>query len=236
MSESIPSRRDFLRSSSSILGGAWLAANLPLIRACALEAQAAAQAGEGFQVLKPEEAIELEALAVQIFPTDDTPGAHEAGVIHFIDRALNSFASEVLGEIREGLSRLQAVVQEQHPDAGRFGGLTFQQQTRVLKELEGIVKNRDEDDEGDRSQEGESEREASREEQIWAFFEVVRTLTVSGMFANSSYGGNRDEIGWKILGFEDAHVFEPPFGYYDAEYTGVPLEQEGDGNDRGRDR
>jgi hypothetical protein len=35
------------------------------------------------------------------------------------------------------------------------------------------------------------------------------------MFALPSWGGNRNEAGWKLIGFEDAHVFRPPFGYYD---------------------
>jgi hypothetical protein len=27
-------------------------------------------------------------------------------------------------------------------------------------------------------------------------------------------------MGWKLIGFEDRHVFEPPFGYYDRDYPG----------------
>jgi hypothetical protein len=30
-------------------------------------------------------------------------------------------------------------------------------------------------------------------------------------------GGNRDEVGWKLIGFEDKFHFEPPFGYYDKQ-------------------
>ena len=52
------------------------------------------------------------------------------------------------------------------------------------------------------------------------FFDQARLLTLCGMFSSPAYGGNRDEVGWKLLGFEDQHVFEPPFGYYDRDYTG----------------
>ena len=32
-------------------------------------------------------------------------------------------------------------------------------------------------------------------------------MTIFGFFAMSRYGGNRDEIGWKLLGFEPSrHV------------------------------
>ena len=43
-----------------------------------------------------------------------------------------------------------------------------------------------------------------------------------GLFSSPSYGGNRGGIGWKLLGFEDQHIFEPPFGYYDRGYRPAP--------------
>jgi hypothetical protein len=41
--------------------------------------------------------------------------------------------------------------------------------------------------------------------------------TAAGMFANPAYGGNRDKIGWKLLGFEDRYIWQQPFGYYDRD-------------------
>ena len=57
--------------------------------------QAAAQSTGAykFDFFTPEEAVEVEAIAARIIPTDDTPGAREAGVIYFIDRSLVTFAS-----------------------------------------------------------------------------------------------------------------------------------------------
>jgi hypothetical protein len=52
------------------------------------------------------------------------------------------------------------------------------------------------------------------------FFNTTRLLTLLGMFSLPEYGGNRDGVGWKLIGFEDAHVFQPPFGYYDRDYPG----------------
>ena len=52
------------------------------------------------------------------------------------------------------------------------------------------------------------------------FFATTRLLTLLGMFSAPQYGGNFDASGWKMLGFVDEHVFSPPFGYYDAQYTG----------------
>ena len=48
-----------------------------------------------------------------------------------------------------------------------------------------------------------------------AFFEVIRTATIQGMFSHPEYGGNRDKIGWKLIGFEDRFVWQEPFGDYD---------------------
>jgi hypothetical protein len=36
------------------------------------------------------------------------------------------------------------------------------------------------------------------------------------MFAMPVRGGNRDKAGWALIGFVDRHVWQPPFGYYDA--------------------
>jgi Gluconate 2-dehydrogenase subunit 3 len=56
------------------------------------------------------------------------------------------------------------------------------------------------------------------------FFERVRLLTLLGMFALPKYGGNRDHVGWQLIGFPDQHIFQPPFGYYDREYPGFSIQ------------
>jgi hypothetical protein len=44
-------------------------------------------------------------------------------------------------------------------------------------------------------------------------------MTIAGFFGMSSYGGNRDNLGWKLLGLDgEHHAWQSPFGYYDAEY------------------
>ena len=60
------------------------------------------------------------------------------------------------------------------------------------------------------------------------FFGWLRFLTVAGLLASPKYGGNKDGLGWKLIGFEDSHVFTPPFGYYDRDYPGfVPYTDAG---------
>jgi hypothetical protein len=49
------------------------------------------------------------------------------------------------------------------------------------------------------------------------FFGQTRFATIVGMFGNPSYGGNLDQAGWKLIGFEAHGIYQPPFGWYDAE-------------------
>jgi hypothetical protein len=49
------------------------------------------------------------------------------------------------------------------------------------------------------------------------FFGLLRALTIGAWLGAPEYGGNRNRVGWKYIGFDDAGFFEPPFGYYDAE-------------------
>jgi len=52
------------------------------------------------------------------------------------------------------------------------------------------------------------------------FFGLIRMMTFAGFFGMSKYGGNKDGIGWKLLGMDpNVHAYSYPFGYYDAEYA-----------------
>jgi gluconate 2-dehydrogenase gamma chain len=143
------------------------------------------------EVLRADQAAEIEAAASRIIPTDDTPGAREAGVIYFIDRALATFATDDRDEYAKGLPVLQAKTREMFPGAPKFSQATPDQQDAVLKALE--------------------------EHPI---FELILTHTVMGFLADPARGGNRGEVGWKLIGFDDSPAFAPPFGYYDRDYPG----------------
>jgi gluconate 2-dehydrogenase gamma chain len=52
------------------------------------------------------------------------------------------------------------------------------------------------------------------------FFGLIRMMTFTGFFGMSEYGGNKDGVGWKLLGMDPhAHAYTYPFGYYDAEFV-----------------
>jgi hypothetical protein len=49
---------------------------------------------------------------------------------------------------------------------------------------------------------------------------IAAAFPLAGVFGMSSYGGNRDGIGWQLLGMDGPpHAWSYPFGYYDAEYA-----------------
>jgi gluconate 2-dehydrogenase gamma chain len=187
------SRRSFLAGSAAGLGSAWIAANWSAILEAQEHAKRAATSGSAakLEFFSPEQAAEVESVAAQIIPTDDTPGAREAGAVYFIDRALTTFDRERQAVYTQGLGELQAKTRELFPNATKFSGLSAAQQIQALKAIEKTP-----------------------------FFAQIRTHTITGFLANPEYGGNRDEIGWKLIGFEGKFHYQPPFGYYDAEKAG----------------
>ena len=145
--------------------------------------------------LSAGEAADIEAVASQIIPTDDTPGAREAGVVYFIDRSLASCFSRLAADYRAQLAAFQAAFRERHPSAGSFASLPSERQVEYLKGVEQTP-----------------------------FFTTTRLLTLLGMLCQPVYGGNRNGVGWKLLGFEDAHAIAVPFGYYDRDYPGFIID------------
>src|SRR5260370_23131373 len=92
--ESNLSRRWFLSQSLTGISAAWMSAHWPSMLSAATHARHAAQsaAPAKFEFFSPELAAEIDAISARIIPTTDTPGAHEAGVAFFINRALPTFA------------------------------------------------------------------------------------------------------------------------------------------------
>ena len=192
MNSLIPRRR-FLLQASLGAGSAWLAANWPVVLAAAEHARQAAQTSPPpkFEFFTPEQAVEAEAIAAQIIPTDDMPGAREAGIVYFMDRALHTFASDQQKPFVEGLAQVQAKTKELFPDVAKFSAATPEQQIAVLTGIEKTPA-----------------------------FEMFRFAAITGFLADPSYAGNRNEAGWKVIGRDNSHMFQPPFGYYDKDYPG----------------
>ena len=141
----------------------------------------------------------MEALAEQVIPADPTsPGAKDAGAVHFVDHAVTSLFADWLPPIRAGLADLDTRARSRRRGVTSFADLTFEEQRRIVRQVEET-----------------------------AFFSLARTLSVMGTLADPSLGGNQGGAREKILRTEHRPAFQPPFGYYDAEDArerGVPGE------------
>ena len=190
MSTQGKSRREFLVQSVSGLGAAWVAAHYADIEAVEAYVQRTAASGAParLEFFTPAQAAEVEAMAAQIIPTDDTPGAREARVVNFIDRALVTFEKDQQAAYTKGLQDLEAQTKQLFPQAATFSTLASEQQIKVLTAMEKTP-----------------------------FFNLVRTHTITGFFAHPMHGGNHEKVGWKLVGWDDSLNHKPPFGYYDAQ-------------------
>lgn len=207
----VPSaRRDFLKTMGSAVSAAWISAQWPAITAAAQHAHQAvnSQRVVTFEVLTAEQAREVIAIAARIIPTDEDPGATEAGVVYFIDRALKTFASDDRAAYVAGLKDVNDLTVEMFPNAKSFSAASTTEQDQVLTELS-----------KDQKSAGRSMRRVLTGGR-GDFFPVIWGHTLMGYLADPEAGGNRDYAGWKVIGRDPAHTFSPPFGEYDKNYPG----------------
>src|ERR1700739_1777834 len=133
------------------------------------------------------EAAIVAAAVARIFPSDDAgPGAHEAGVVIFIDRQLagpwgrdarrythEPFEDGLAAEFGyQGKASPRDVYRQGLKDLAGFDAPTPAQQDEKLKQIESSV-----------------------------FFTLLRRNTIEGMFCDPLHGGNVDMVGWQLIGF-----------------------------------
>jgi gluconate 2-dehydrogenase gamma chain len=171
------------------LGAAGMLLQSPLLLSLASCARDAVSRGEPLMTLTDAEGRAFAALAARIIPSGDGPGATEAGAVYFADRALAGPLAGMLEPLRNGLADLDARARSARGEA--FADLAADDQDVLIREVQ----------------------------QAEPFFAMAHFLTVAGVFADPSYGGNRGDVGPALLGVEHAPVYAPPFGFYDAEYA-----------------
>jgi gluconate 2-dehydrogenase gamma chain len=183
----------FLGQAGASLGLLWLGSLAPELLAQAHEHAQSVQAnsGKSYRFFTPQQAADYDAFAAQIIPTDDTPGAREANVVHFTDFLLSGVDSDQQAQFRDALTALHDQAVKIVPGAKSFAALTPEQQIAAIKAME-------------------------KNPPFW----LLRGFVLTGCFCDPSLGGgNKDQIGWKLIGFKDDFYYSPPFGYYDAHYN-----------------
>lgn len=177
----------------------------------------------------PHQRATVAAAMARMIPTDDTPGATEAGTIDFLDRYLSGPAHiyanpdgvgfEVLTGRRlwawtqrlevvrsryvAGVLALDAAAQRR---GGRFVDLDDDAQDEVLREVERPV-GREQEADAARAKVAlygapvEAALQQTSAEVDLGFVPLLALHTRQGFYADPVYGGNRDHVGWKVIGF-----------------------------------
>jgi gluconate 2-dehydrogenase gamma chain len=203
-------RRRFLAQSAGALGLLFLDSLTPQLIAQATQhaRQTAAGGTHAFKFLTQPEAADFEAFAAQILPSDDgTPGAREAGAVYFADYILSAINPEQQQDFRGALKVLHLAAATAQPGAS-FASLPVEKQIAVMKTMDKPASS------------GESNNSVAAEtgagnNQADAFG-ALRTMVLMGTFCDPSLHGNRNKIGWNLIGFNDQAYWASPFGYYDA--------------------
>jgi gluconate 2-dehydrogenase gamma chain len=140
------------------------------------------------------EARDVEALAARIVPGDpDDPGAREAGVLVYIDRAVEGAYRELRSAYRQGLAELARHCRDEGQAA--FVDLGTVRQDALLSELDEIAL---------QLEAGEDPATDARRLVLAQLYAMVRQHTLEGLFGDPAYGGNRDGVGWRLVGFPGA--------------------------------
>jgi gluconate 2-dehydrogenase gamma chain len=204
-------------------------------------------------VFDPHQRATIEAAMARIIPTDDTPGAREAGCIDFLDRYLSGldaiFAKpdgsgfEVLqGRSAEawmqrieimraryvaGVEDLDARAQAQY--AADFLSLTPERQDAVLRAVEAggtgqpTTLTPGEALGGPVSAEPALQQTSTEVE--LDFLPLLITHTRQGFYADPIYGGNKGQIGWTVIGFPGPASMQE---VHTGRYTTLPYFAEGE--------
>jgi gluconate 2-dehydrogenase gamma chain len=182
------SRRDLLKRA----GFAGAALSIPGVPALPAELRKQAPATatqkptapplrEPIENLTAAEADLLEAICARIIPTDaNGPGAREARAAHYIDRALGGALSASRQAYSAGLAAFDAYCRSSR--RAPFLELPARDQDSVLIDVET----------------GAATGFTGSSAQ---FFAMVRSHTLQGTFGDPFYGGNRNFVGWDLIGY-----------------------------------
>jgi len=160
----------------------------------------------GYQILSLDEAAFTEALVDHMWPKDQlSPSGTELGIATFIDRQLAGAFGQgdrlyLQGPFRKGKPQhgyQLALTPAQYYSSG-ISGASAACQKRFGQSFEKIAA-------GDREQflqdlAGGKVKEGAVDLAGW-FNGLVYPLFVQGAFADPIYGGNRDKVAWKMIGY-----------------------------------
>ncbi|GIE95939.1 gluconate 2-dehydrogenase subunit 3 family protein [Paractinoplanes rishiriensis] len=172
----------------------------------------------------PHQRATVEAAMARIIPTDDAPGAREAGTIDFLDRYLSGLDHVYAKPDGSGFEKLEGkradawrqrldIIRDKYAHGiadldrrsrDRFGSdfatLEPAQQDTVLSELDRPTTLPEAETVAGFAPVETPLQQASVEIDL-DFFPLLALHTRQGFYADPIYGGNRDRVGWDVIGF-----------------------------------
>jgi len=122
----------------------------------------------------------LVAAIDRILPRDEDPGALDANVPEYIDTALQAQQlRRMKDDFSGGLNALDRRCQRMYKTG--FATATPAQQDDVLTV---------------------AFKEAPENSGEYKWYDLLITLTMEGFLGDPSYGGNKNKVGWKTMGFD----------------------------------
>ncbi len=177
----------------------------------------------------PHERRTVEAAMARIIPSDDTPGAHEADTITFLEHYLSGLEHIYARPDGTGFETLEgkqadawrqriATLRTRYRDglhdldhraqalaAADFADLTPDRQDDVLRAVEeagtGQATTMAVSDALAGPVSGAPALQQTSTEIDLDFFPLLVTHTRQGFYADPIYGGNKGQVGWRVIGF-----------------------------------
>jgi gluconate 2-dehydrogenase gamma chain len=182
------SRLRFLRQAGVMGLGAATAGVLPLEAAAAPDASTSG-AREGLESLTATQADTVDAIAARLIPTDaNGPGASEARVGVYIDRALGGALSFYKQSYDDGLDQVDEYSQRRFGSS--FVDLASSEQDAILTSM----------------QSGQAAGFAP--DGGSSFFATLLQHAGQGMFGDPHWGGNYNFAGWDLIGYPGVKIFD----------------------------
>lgn len=199
------------------------------------------------------EAATVDALVARILPGDaDDPGAHEAGVVYAIDRALGGtnlgytlktykqgpfpvIAEEPVSVEAASNRDIYDYVSVAGTDISRYGYQSVLSPQEVYRRgiefVDAYAQSLFEDDFVNLTPEQQDQILTDMDENkatgfdgpgARPFFTQLRNDTIEGMFGDPTYDGNRNMVGWTLIGYPGAQRFYTPGDIMNASFTRAP--------------
>lgn len=171
-------RRKVLKVVAVVAAGAAAGVGAPM----ALNHMLSGDRPRKWQFLTEAEASLLDAVCAQIIPTDQDPGAREAGCVEYIDRQLAGPLARFGSQYRAGLAALAATCKAVYNKS--FEQLSVDEQIVLLEKLET----------------GRAPKEQWTAVSSGEFFRLVCDHTMQGFYGSPRHGGNKNYVSYRMLG------------------------------------